>query len=101
MSGAKVELQIRPPLSYEITKQAGGIKMEEEILEGETLGQLLVRLERQTPPAFQHIYDADKREILPPIVTVVNGTTIPRAGAIARELADGDKITWLLMYAGG
>jgi len=101
MPHAKVELQIQPPLSYEITKQAGGLKMEEEILEGETLGELLVRLVRQNPPAFQHVYDSDIKEILPPIVTVVNGTTMPRADAIARKLADGDKITWLLMYAGG
>lgn len=101
MSIAKVELHIRPPLSYEVSKKAGGLIINPEVFEGETLGGLLARLAIQTPEIFQHVYDPDEGEIFPPIVTVVNGATMNRSEALEKELADGDQIAWFLMYAGG
>ena len=101
MANATVELHIRLPIIFNITKKPGGLKLEEDIREHETLGALLSRLEAQNPVVFQHIYDREKGEIHPPVVTVVNGTTVRRSDAVVRELADGDKITWFMMYAGG
>jgi len=101
MSMGSVELHIRPPLSYEVTKLAGGLITREEINEHETLGGLLARLDAKNPALFQKIYDSSNQEIQKSIVTVVNGTTVQRSEAMARDLHDGDKITWFLMYAGG
>jgi hypothetical protein len=98
---ASVVLHIRPPLSYEITKKAGGLILEEEIQNGETLRSLLIRLNVLNPAAFEHVYDPDKNDLLPPIVTVLNGVTLRRTEALSRKLVNGDKITWFLMYAGG
>lgn len=73
----------------------------EEAFEGETLRDLLARLETKNPAAFKYIYNADIGEIRPPIVSVVNGITVHRSEVIKRELEDGDKITWFFMYTGG
>lgn len=96
-----VELYIRPPLSYEVSKLAGRLVIQEEINKNETLGDLLARLDSKNPTLFQKIYDSSNQDIQKSIVTVVNGITVPRSEAMARELLDGDKITWFLMYAGG
>ena len=100
-SFAMVELYIRPPLSYGVSKKAGGLVMKEGIVEGETLGELLARLEARTPQAFQHIFDSGKGQIQSSVITVVNGTVLRRSKAIQSVLADGDRITWFLTYAGG
>ena len=101
MRGAKVELQIYPPLLYQSSKQSEKLIVEEVFNEGETLGDLLIRLEKQDPETFRNIYDSSKRHVHLPIVTVINGTAMQYSRAIQRQLADGDKIAWLLMYAGG
>lgn len=101
MSMGVVELYIRPPLSYEVSKLAGRLVIQEEINKNETLGDLLARLDSKNPTLFQKIYDSSNQDIQKSIVTVVNGITVPRSEAMARELLDGDKITWFLMYAGG
>jgi sulfur carrier protein ThiS len=101
MSMGVVELHIRPPLSYEVSKLTGGLVIQEKISENETLGDLLTRLDAKNPTLFKKIYDSSNQEIQKSIVTVVNGITVPRSEAMARELLDGDKIAWFLMYAGG
>jgi sulfur carrier protein ThiS len=98
---ASVELQIRPPLSYGVSKRAGGLVIQEDIVEGETLGDVLARLAVRNPEAVQQIRDHAKGEIHPPVVTVVNGTVVHRSEATQRVLLDGDRISWFLMYAGG
>jgi molybdopterin converting factor small subunit len=100
-SKASVELHVRPPLSYGISEKAGGLILREEIASGETLGELLARLEARSPEAFQQIFDSGTRRIRLSIVTVVNGILLRRTEAMQRVLLDGDRITWLLMYAGG
>ena len=100
-SGASVELHIRPPLSYGVSKKAGGLVLQEEIAEGETLGDMLARLAARTPEAFQQIFDSASGQINSSILTIVNGTLLHRSAAMQRELLDGDRISWLLMYAGG
>jgi molybdopterin converting factor small subunit len=100
-SVSKVELNIRPPLSYDVSKKSGGITIHSDVFEGENLGGLIARLANQTPRAFRRLYDPAKGEIFPPVITVVNGAIVNRADALEKELFDGDKITWFLMYAGG
>jgi sulfur carrier protein ThiS len=98
---ASVGLNIRPPLSYGVSKRAGGLVIKEEIVEGETLGDLLVRLAVRNPGAFRQVFDAGSGELHAPVVTVVNGTLWRRSEAMQRVLVDGDNIAWLLIYAGG
>lgn len=97
----KVELVIRPPLSYDVSKKSGGITIHPEVFEGEKLGGLITRLINQTPDILQRVYDSSKGEILPLTITVVNGSIVNRADVLAKELVDGDQITWFLMYTGG
>ena len=101
MANPAVELHLRLPIIIKLTKQAGGLKLKEEIREHETLGELLSKLEAQNPAVFQHVYNRETGEIHPPVVTVINDVTVRRAEAINHQLVDGDKITWLMMYAGG
>jgi molybdopterin converting factor small subunit len=97
----KVELVIRPPLSYDVSKKSGGITIHPEVLEGEKLGGLIARLTSQTPDILRRVYDPVKGEILPLIITVVNGSIMNRVDAMEKEMADGDQITWFLTYTGG
>jgi molybdopterin converting factor small subunit len=100
-SKASVELHVRPPLSYGISKKAGGLIMQEEITDGETPGDILARLEARSPEAFQQIFDSGRGQIRPSIVTVVNGILLRRSEPMQPVLLDGDRISWFLMYAGG
>ena len=97
----KVELVIRPPLSYDVSKKSGGVTLRPDVFEGEKLEDLIKRLVDQTPKALQRVYDSAHGEFLPLVVTAVNGTIVNRADALKKELADGDQITWFLMYTGG
>ena len=100
-SVSKVELIIRPPLSYDVSKKSGGITINPEVFEGEKLGGLITRLVNQTPDLLQRVYDSARGEIFPPIITIVNGSIVNRVDALEKELVNGDQITWFLMYAGG
>jgi sulfur carrier protein ThiS len=96
-----VELHIHPPLSYDISRKPGGITLHPEIFEGEKLGDLVTRLIRQTPEILGRVYDSAKAEILPFVVTAVNGSIVNRDDALGKALANGDRINWFLTYTGG
>jgi len=98
----EVELCINSPLSHRMSaKKAGKLILTEEIAQGETLGDLLHRLESTDPAAWQNIFDVQKNQIQTVIVTFLNNTILPRAAAPQAPLSDGDHITFILMYAGG
>ena len=75
--------------------------LERTIHQGETLGDLLSRLWDGNPEAWQDIYDAETRQVKPVIATRLNGKALPNSTAARAPLADGDQVTFHLVYGGG
>ena len=99
---ANVELYVYPPLSYRMSSQRVGILvLEQTIHQGETLGDLLRKLWDGNPDAWQDIYDAQARQIKPIIATLLNAKALSNPTAAQTPLADGDQITFHLVYGGG
>ena len=99
---ARVELRVYPPLSYRISSEkVGALVLEQEIGQGETLGDLLARLQHGDRQAWQGILDAQTGEIRPIVITIVNGTLLSRPVAPHTPLSDGDQIAFRVAYSGG
>ena len=99
---ARVELCVYPPLSYKMSsKRTGALILEQEIGPGETLGDLLARLENGDHETWHDIFDAQTSQMQPPILTVLNGTLLSRSVAPQTPLSEGDQIDLRIAYAGG
>jgi hypothetical protein len=99
---ARVELHVHPPLSYNMTSsKVGAFVLEQEIDQGETLGDLLTRLEDGDHQAWQGTVDAGTHEIRTAVITILNGTLLLRSEAPRTPLSDGDQIAFRIGYSGG
>ena len=99
---ARVELQVYPPFSYKMSsKKVGALVLEQEIVQGETLGGLLARLERNDREAWRGIYDAQTGRMQPAVLVILNSTLLSRSDAPQTALADGDQIAIRMTYSGG
>jgi molybdopterin converting factor small subunit len=83
------------------SEKVGALVLEQEIGQGETLGDLLARLEHEHHQAWQDILDAQTGEIRPIVLTIVNGTLLSRPVASQTRLSDGDQIAFRIAYSGG
>jgi sulfur carrier protein ThiS len=83
------------------SEKVGALVLEQEIGQGETLGDLLARLEHGDHQAWQDILDAQTGEIRPIVLTIVNGTLLSRSVASQTSLSDGDQIAFRIVYSGG
>ena len=83
------------------SEQVGAFILEQEIGQGETLGDLLARLQHGDRQAWQDILDAQTGEIRPIVITIVNGTLLSRSVASQTPLSDGDQIAFRIIYSGG
>lgn len=99
---SKVTLSIYPPLSYKITAQkVGALLIEQEIDRGETLGDLLARLENSDHEAWSDIVNAQTSQIQPVILIVLNDTLVSHTVVHQTTLSDGDQIILRIIYSGG
>ena len=99
---ARVELHVYPPYSYKMSaKHVGALVLEQETGQGETLGELLARLESSDPEAWRGIFDARTGQMQPSVLTIVNNAHLPRSVAPQTALSDGDKIAIRMAYSGG
>ena len=99
---ANVELHVYPPLSYKMSsKRVGALILKEEIDQGETLGELIVRLANGDHEAWWAIFDAQTNEIRPVIMIIFNGALLAFSEAPQTRLSDGDQIAFRLAYGGG
>ena len=99
---AKVELHVYPPLSYKMSsKRVWPFILEEEIDQGETLGDLLARLANSNHKAWEQIFDAQNYRTQPIITTILNGTVLSFSEAPQAQLSDGDQIAFRVTYGGG
>ncbi len=99
---ARVELRVYPPFSYRISsKQVGALVLEQEINQGETLGDLLARLENGDHRAWQGIFDAQTGQLQPAVMSILNNTLLSRSVASQTPLSDGDQIAFRIIYSGG
>lgn len=99
---AGVELHVYPPLSRYMSSQGvGPFVLQREIGQGETLGDLLARLDKGDHQAWQDILDAQTGEIRPIVLTILNSTMLSRSVASQTPLSDGDRIAFRIIYSGG
>lgn len=83
------------------TKQVGALVLEQDTGQGETLGELLARLESSDPEAWRGIFDAQTGQMQPSVLTIVNSALLPRSVAPQTTLSDGDQIAIRMTYSGG
>jgi sulfur carrier protein ThiS len=99
---ARVELQVYPPFSYRMSsKKVGALILQQEIDQGETLGDPLARLESSDPEAWRGIFDAQTGRMQPAVLTILNSTLLSRSDAPQTALSDGDQIAIRMAYSGG
>jgi hypothetical protein len=99
---ARVELRVYPPFSYKMSsKRTGALSLEQEIGPGETLGDLLARLENGDPEMWRDIFDAQTGQMQPLILTILNGALLSRSVVSQTLLSEGDQIAFRLVYTGG
>jgi hypothetical protein len=83
------------------SQRVGPLILEEKIDQGETLGDLLVRLANGNHEAWQQIFDAQIHRIQPIIMTIFNGTALAFSEAPQTRLSDNDQIAFRVAYGGG
>jgi molybdopterin converting factor small subunit len=83
------------------SKRVGVLILEQETDQGETLGELLARLESGDHEAWRDIFDAQTGQIQPAIMTILNGTLLSHSVTLQTPLSDGDQIALRIVYAGG
>lgn len=99
---AKVKLEVIPWLSAAIEEgRSQRLVLEEEIGEGETLGQLLDRLARRYPRFGQYVFDIQRQRLAGFASVVINGAILGQAPDLNEPLKDGDTLTFLPAYVGG
>jgi sulfur carrier protein ThiS len=99
---ARIALRVHPPLSYKLTSErAGALILEQEIVPGETLADLLARLDSSNHEAWRNIFDVQSGQIQPAIMTFLNDTLLSHSVVSQTPLSDGDQVTLRIVYAGG
>ncbi|MFX1236386.1 MAG: MoaD/ThiS family protein [Promethearchaeota archaeon] len=98
----KIELHIYPPLSYEMTsKRVGDLIIEIQVEQGDTLGDLLVRLYTENQNAWKKLIDVQNKKMRNPIRTILNGKALSPSVLAHTPLSDGDQIKFVIIYGGG
>lgn len=81
--------------------QAGRLLLEEEVEEGQTLSDFLDELVAKNSRFGEVIYDPQCREFHPWVQIIYNDRLIRWKDASVTVLADGDRIGFQPIYAGG
>ncbi len=99
---AKIELHIYPPLSYEMTsKRIGALVLEIQVEQGDTLGDVLVRLDNENHEKWKRLIDVQNKKMRPPIRTILNGKALSPSVLAHTPLSDGDQVKFVIIYGGG
>ena len=100
---AKVTLEIRPPLSRKVApaKELGSFVLEEEIDQGETLRDLLVRVASRDSKAWVALFDVQTLRMARNVLTIFNGRSLTPSKAVETRLSDDDRIVFLGLLSGG
>jgi hypothetical protein len=98
----KIELHIYPPLSYEMTsKRVGALVLEIQVEQGDTLGDVLVRLDKKNHEKWKRLIDAQNKKMRPPVRTILNEKALSPSVLAHTPLSDGDQIKFVIIYGGG
>lgn len=98
----KVELHIHPPISYKISpKRKGTLILAVPIEEGDTLSDLLIRLDNEDHATWNKIYDLQTKKMRPPIRTILNGKALSPLAFSHTILSYDDQVSFVVVYGGG
>jgi sulfur carrier protein ThiS len=79
----------------------GPLVLQRELGSGETLGDLLARLDEGDPGAWRDILNTHTGDIRPGVLIILNGTLLTRSAASQTPLSDGAQISFRIQYSGG
>ncbi len=97
----KVTLEIHPPLSNKLSSTKKTLVLEEEINQGERLGDLLERLASKNCNAWAIIFDVKTHQISHQVLTILNTKTLTSPERAETRLSNGDRMVFLTPHAGG
>jgi molybdopterin converting factor small subunit len=99
---AKVRLEVIPWLSASLDGGSSDrVVLEEGIVEGQTLRELLDRLARRHPRFGEYVYDVERQRLAGFASVVINEQAIGKAPDLDQLLHDGDSLVFLPPYVGG
>jgi len=97
-----VRIEVLPWLSELVDGGiAGKALLEDEIPEGASLRDLLLRLHETHPRFGRLVFDPSRGQITGHAEIAVNGTLYDQAGGLNTPLREGDTVTFLPGIAGG
>lgn len=97
-----IEIYVHPPLSYEMTSErVEDLILEEQIDQGDTIGDLLVKLYNKNNETWKKLIDVQKKRMHNPIRTILNGKALSPSLLAHTPLSDGDQIKFVIIYGGG
>lgn len=100
---AQVLLRIQPPLASQTgsLQSTGSFTLVEVIREGEPLGPVLQRVADRNAAIREALFDTGKGQIKDYIVLMLNARVLRGIERQETQLADGDKVVFMLPFSGG
>ena len=97
-----IEIHVHPPLSYDMTSErVEDLILEKQFDQGDTIGDLLVKLYNEGHKAWKKLIDVQKKRMHNPIRTILNGKALSPSVLAHTPLSDGDQLKFIIIYGGG
>ena len=97
----KVSLEFMSWLADTINSQAGQSVIEEDVGEGLTVRELLVRLASKHPQFQKSVFDVRSLSLSAGVAIFYNGRQIELEKGLETKLSDGDQLVFAPVIAGG
>ena len=98
----KVRLELLSGIAYAIDATTGSEeRLEIEIGENKTVGDILSELAMKYPRFGQYFFDAKTRKLDERVSILLNGNMLTLTNRLETRLKDGDTLTLLPLMAGG
>jgi molybdopterin synthase sulfur carrier subunit len=97
----RVRLEIMPWLSHVLGAQDSHLVLEEEVEEGETVGELLARIAARHQRFGELVLDAETGRLTGHVSLTFNGRLLELLDGLQTKMRDGDTIVLLPAFAGG
>ena len=97
----RVRLEVMPWLSHALGAQDSRLVLEEEIEEGETVGELLTRIATRYQRFGELVLDAETGRLTGHVSLTFNGRLLELLDGLQTKMRDGDSIVLVPVFAGG
>ena len=101
MKHGRVRLEILPWVTRAFGSSGRRLVLEDEIDEGDTVGDLLARLASKYPTFGEMAFDPVSRLLTGQVTVIHNGLMLELAEGLSTKLRDGDNLLLVPSFAGG